>query len=129
MFEQKIDRMVINVKNSITDAGGSALDVLEKSPGVTVNRQNNSIAINGKNGVVVMINGRLTYMPMDALFQLLAGTNADNIEKIELITTPPAKYDAEGNAGYINIVLIPFCIIFCGRSCYQLNLFDVIGIS
>src|SRR5665213_1543253 len=106
MFEQKIDRMVINVKNSITDAGGSALDVLEKSPGVTVNRQNNSIAINGKNGVVVMINGRLTYMPMDALFQLLAGTNADNIEKIELITTPPAKYDAEGNAGYINIVLI-----------------------
>ncbi|HEY8690455.1 MAG TPA: hypothetical protein VIM07_14565 [Chitinophagaceae bacterium] len=55
MFEQKIDRMVINVKNSITDAGGTALDVLEKSPGVTMNRQNNSIAINGKNGVVVMI--------------------------------------------------------------------------
>jgi len=55
MFEQKIDRMVINVKNSITDAGGTALDVLEKSPGFTMNWQNNSIAINGKNGVVVMI--------------------------------------------------------------------------
>ena len=106
MFEQKIDRMVINVKNSITDAGGTALDVLEKSPGVTVNRQNNTIAINGKNGVVVMINGKITYMPMDALVQLLAGISAGNIEKIELITTPPAKYDAEGNAGYINIVLI-----------------------
>src|SRR4029079_8212048 len=48
MFEQKIDRMVINVKNSITNAGGSALDVLEKSPGVTVNRQDNAIALNGK---------------------------------------------------------------------------------
>jgi outer membrane receptor protein involved in Fe transport len=106
MFEQKIDRMVINVKNSITDAGGTALDVLEKSPGVTVNRQNNSIAVNGKNGVVVMINGKITYMPTEALVQMLAGISAGNIEKIELITTPPAKYDAEGNAGYINIVLI-----------------------
>ena len=106
MFEQKIDRMVINVKNSITDAGGTALDVLEKSPGVTVNRQNNLIAINGKNGVVVMINGKITYMPMQALVQMLAGMSAGNIDKIELITTPPAKYDAEGNAGYINIVLL-----------------------
>src|SRR5205085_3520376 len=106
MFEQKIDRMVINVKNSITNAGGTALDVLEKSPGVTVNKQNNTIAVNGKNGVVVMINGKITYMPMEALVQLLAGISAGNIDKIELITTPPAKYDAEGNAGYINIVLI-----------------------
>lgn len=106
MFEQKIDRMVINVKNSISDAGGTALDVLSKSPGVTVNLQDNTITINGKNGVVVMINGKITYMPMDALVQLLAGISASNIDKIELITTPPAKYDAEGNAGYINIVLI-----------------------
>jgi len=106
MFEQKVDRMVINVKNSITDAGGTALEVLAKSPGVTVNLQNNTIAINGKNGVVVMINGKISYMPMDAMVQLLSGISASNIEKIELITTPPAKYDAEGNAGYINIVLI-----------------------
>ena len=106
MFEQLIDRMVINVKSSITIAGGTALDVLEKSPGITLNRQNNSIAINGKNGVVVMINGKINYMPMDALVQLLDGISAGNIEKIELITTPPAKYDANGNAGYINIVLI-----------------------
>lgn len=106
MFEQKIDRIIINVKNSITDAGGTALDVLSKSPGVTVNLQDNTIAINGKNGVVVMINGKITYMPMDAIVQLLAGISASNIDKIELITTPPAKYDAEGNAGYINIVLV-----------------------
>ena len=106
IFEQRIDRIIINVKNSITASGGSSLDVLEKSPGVTVNRQNNSISINGENGVTVMINGKITYMPMDALMQLLSGTSADNIEKIELITTPPAKYDAAGNAGFINIVFI-----------------------
>ncbi|MDB5119352.1 MAG: hypothetical protein JWN56_570 [Sphingobacteriales bacterium] len=105
LFEQKIDRMVINVKSSITNAGGSALDVLEKSPGVLVNKQANSLSINGKNGVVVMINGKISYMPMDALVQMLAGISAGNIDKIELITTPPAKYDAGGNAGYINIVL------------------------
>lgn len=106
LFEQKIDRMVINVKNSITDAGGTALDVLEKSPGVTVNRQNNSIAVNGKSGVTVMINGKISYMPADALVQLLGATSADNIDKLELITSPPSKYDAEGNGGYINIVFI-----------------------
>ena len=106
MFEQKIDRMVVNVKNSITSAGGTALEVLEKSPGVVVNRQSNSIGLNGKDGVVVMINGRVSRMPSDALVQMLAGMNASNIEKIELITTPPANFDAEGNAGYINIILI-----------------------
>ena len=106
MFEQKIDRTVINVRNSITSAGGTALEVLEKSPGVSINRQNNSIALNGKNGVGVMLNGKMTYMPSDALVQLLSGISAGNIEKIELITTPPSKYDAGGNGGYINIVLI-----------------------
>ena len=105
LFEQKIDRMVINVASSITSAGSTALDVLERSPGVTVDRQNNAIAINGKNGVVVMINGKISRMPMSALVQLLSGMSSDNIEKMEIITTPPANFDAEGNAGYINIVL------------------------
>ncbi|MGC4100763.1 outer membrane beta-barrel protein [Ferruginibacter sp.] len=106
MFEQKIDRMVINVKNSITSAGGTALEVLEKSPGVMVNRQTNAISMNGKDGVVVMINGKISRMPADAVIQMLSGMNASNIERIELITTPPANFDAEGNAGFINIVLV-----------------------
>ena len=106
MFEQKIDRMVINVKNSITSAGGTALEVLEKSPGVVVNRQSNSIGLNGKEGVVVMINGKISRMPADAVVQMLAGMNASNIDRIELITTPPANFDAEGNAGFINIILL-----------------------
>jgi hypothetical protein len=106
MFEQKIDRMVINVKNSITSAGGTVLEVLEKSPGVTVNRGSGAIALNGKDGVMVMINGKINYLPAESLVQVLNGMNAANVEKIELITTPPAKYDAAGNAGYINIVLV-----------------------
>jgi outer membrane receptor protein involved in Fe transport len=105
LFEQTIDRMVINVANNITTAGSTALDVLERSPGVMVDRQNNSLAINGKDGVVVMINGKINHMPIQGLVRMLAGMPSDNIEKIELITTPPANLDAEGNAGYINIVL------------------------
>lgn len=106
LLEQKIDRLVVNVKNSITAAGSTALDVLERSPGVIVNRQANSISMSGKEGVMVMINGKINYMPVAALVQMLAGMNAGTIDRIELITTPPSSLDAQGNAGYINIVLL-----------------------
>ncbi len=104
-LEQRIDRMVVNVANSITSAGTNALEILQRSPGVLVNRQNNLISIAGKNGVVVMINGRINYMPPEAVVQMLESMSSDNIDHIEIITTPPAGFDAEGNAGYINIVL------------------------
>lgn len=104
LIEQKIDRTIIHVKSSITSAGITALDVLERSPGVVVNRQNGLISMAGKEGVVVMINGKASYMPAAAVVQMLAGMTASNIDKVELITTPPANYDAEGNAGFINIV-------------------------
>ncbi len=106
LFEQKIDRMIVNVKNSITSAGSTALDILERSPGVIVNRQSNDIAMNGKAGVVIMINGKINRLPLEAVMQMLAGMSSGNIERIELITTPPANFDAEGNAGFINIVMI-----------------------
>ncbi len=106
-IEQKIDRIVLNVKNSITSAGGSVLDVLQKSPGVVVNRQSATINMSGKSGVQVMINGRLSYVPAEALISMLEGINSNNVEKIELITTPSSKFDAGGNAGYINIVMAP----------------------
>jgi len=105
MFQQKVDRMVINVESSILSSGSTALEVLERSPGVTVNRQSNSISLVGKNGVTVMINGKISYLPQESVVQLLEGMSSDNIETIELITTPPANLDAEGNAGYINIVM------------------------
>lgn len=105
IYEMKIDRMVVNVENSITSSGNTALEVLEKSPGVIVDRQNNSISISGKGGVMVMIDGKQNRMPVEAAVQMLGSMNADNVKRIEIITTPPAKYDAEGDAGIINIVL------------------------
>jgi len=105
LFTQKVDRLVINVESSIVSAGGTALEILERSPGVTVNRQNSAISVVGKDGVVVMINGKVSYVPSSSLVQFLEGMSADNIKSIELITTPPANFDAEGNAGFINIVL------------------------
>lgn len=105
LIERKIDRLVVNVANKVNTAGSSALEILERSPGVVVNRQGNSIAMLGKEGVNVMVNGKLQYMPPDALFGYLQGLDADNIQSLELITTPPANLDAQGNAGYINLVL------------------------
>jgi len=105
LYEMKIDRMVVNVENSITSSGSTALEVLEKSPGINVDRQNNAISMNGKGGVMVMINGKQNRMPMEAAVEMLKTMSSDNIKKIELITTPPSKYDADGDAGIINIVL------------------------
>jgi hypothetical protein len=105
VYELQIDRMVVNVENSITSTGNTALEVLEKSPGIIVDRQNNSISMGGKSGVMVMINGKQNRMPIEAAVQMLSSMSSDNIKKIELITTPPSKYDAEGDAGIINIVM------------------------
>ncbi len=105
LFEQKTDRLVVNVASSITATGSSALDVLMRSPGIMVDQQNNTISMSGKEGVMIMLNGKISRIPMAAVVQMLAGMNAGNIERIELITTPPANLDAEGNAGYINIVM------------------------
>ena len=105
MFEQKIDRTVMNVQSSITASSGSALDILEKAPGVTIDRANNALSMGGKQGVRIMINGKMSRMPLPAVVQMLDGINAENVGSVELITTPPAKYEAEGNAGIINIVL------------------------
>jgi hypothetical protein len=104
-LEQKIDRTVVNVANSITNAGGTALQVLQRSPGVQVNVLQKNIALSGKQGVVVTINGKVTRLPIEAVVDMLAGMSADNIDRIELIHTPPANFEAEGNAGIINIVL------------------------
>jgi len=105
LYEQKIDRLVINVAAAITYAGISALDVLERSPGVMVSRMTHSISVNGKSGVIIMINGKRNYMDMAAVIEMLAGMPSGSVEKIEIITTPPANFDADGTAGIINIVL------------------------
>lgn len=105
LFQQQAGGMVVNVESSILTKGSSALEVLERSPGVIIDRQNNGISLNGKNGIMVMLNGKLLRMSIDQVVGMLNGMSADNIEKIELLTTPPARYDAQGSAGLINIVL------------------------
>ena len=103
-IEMKADKIVVNVENSAVNAGNSALEILEKSPGVTVDKDNN-ISLRGKQGVLVMINGKNQYMSGDELSGLLESMPAENIQNIEIITNPSAKYDAEGNSGIINIRL------------------------
>ena len=103
LIEQQADRTVINVENSIVDAGGNAWDIIQKSPGVTVDN-NDQLSISGKQGTIVMLNGKRTFLSAEDLAAYLRGLNSKSIEKIEIITNPSAKYEASGNAGIINIV-------------------------
>lgn len=105
LYQQKAEGMVVNVENSVLAKGSSVLEVLARSPGVVIDQHNNNISLNGKSGVMVMINGKMMRMSMEQLLNLLSSMSADEIASIELLTTPGAKYEAEGNAGIINIVL------------------------
>ncbi|MEX6686990.1 TonB-dependent receptor [Danxiaibacter flavus] len=102
LIEQKIDRTVVNVDASPTNVGLSALEVLEKSPGITVDKDGN-ISLKGKQGVLVLVDGKPTYLSAQDLANLLKNMPSVNLDQIEIMTNPPAKYDASGNAGVINI--------------------------
>lgn len=95
-------KVLVNVDASVTNTGTSVLDVLEKSPGVTVDR-NGGISLQSKTGVLVLIDGKQTFLSGTELSNLLSGMSSAQVEQIELITNPSAKYDASGNAGIINI--------------------------
>lgn len=102
-FIQRLnDRLVVNVENSIVSAGSSAMDVLERSPGVTVD-QNDVFGLRGRQGVIIMIDGKPSPMSGADLANYLRGLPANAIERIEIITNPSAKYDAAGNSGIIDI--------------------------
>jgi outer membrane receptor protein involved in Fe transport len=105
LIQQNAYGTIVNVESSILTKGSSVLQIIERSPGVIIDRRNNDIAMNGKSGVVVMLNGKLMRMSAAQLLTMLDGMSADDITTIELLTTPPAGYDAEGSAGLINIVL------------------------
>lgn len=102
LIEQKMDRTIVNVEASSTNAGATALEVLEKSPGISVDKDGN-ISLKGKEGVMVYLDGRPTYLSGSDLAELLKNMNANQLESIEIMTNPPAKYDAAGNSGVINI--------------------------
>nr|WP_067056625.1 outer membrane beta-barrel family protein [Mucilaginibacter sp. L294] len=104
LIERKLDRTVMNVENSVLAAGNNALEILERAPGVTIDKDDN-ISLKGKQGVTVMINDKLTYMSAAQLSNYLRSTDGSTIQSIEVITNPSAKYDASGNSGIINIKL------------------------
>lgn len=104
-YQQELDKTIINVQSSALTKGSTVLEVLERSPGIMIDRQSNDIVLNGKKGVGVLINGKFMRLSPAEIANMLSGMNANNIEKIEILTSPPVKYDAEGVGGLINIVV------------------------
>jgi iron complex outermembrane recepter protein len=104
MVEVKADKMVLNVEGTINAVGNDALELLRKSPGVTLDKDDN-ISLSGKNGVQVYIDGKPSPLSGADLTAFLKSLQSSQIEAIEIITNPSAKYDAAGNAGIINIRL------------------------
>ncbi|HLX93485.1 MAG TPA: outer membrane beta-barrel protein, partial [Puia sp.] len=101
-IQQSRGKTIINVEALPTNVGSTVLEVLEKSPGVTVD-QNGNISLKGKSPVLVMIDDKPTYLSPSDLNNLLSSMNSAQVDQIELMPNPPAKYDASGNAGIINI--------------------------
>ncbi len=102
-FIQRLsDRLVVNVENSIVSAGSTAMDVLERSPGVSID-QNDVIGLRGRQGVIIMIDGKPSPLTGGDLANYLRGLPSNAIERIDLITNPSARYDASGNSGIIDI--------------------------
>ncbi len=102
-IEVKAGKTVVNVDASPTNAGLNVLEILEKSPGVSVDADGN-VSLKGKSGVLILVDGKQTYLSGQQLAALLKSIQSTNLNQIELMTTPPAKYDAAGNAGIINII-------------------------
>jgi outer membrane receptor protein involved in Fe transport len=104
LVERQVDKTVLNIENSILATGNTALEILKKAPGVSVDKDGN-ISLRGKKGVNIMIDGKLTYLSSEEVASLLNATEGNAITSIELITNPSSKYDASGNSGIINIKL------------------------
>jgi hypothetical protein len=102
VIEKKIDRLVFNVENMISAQGSNAADLLARTPLVQVN--GNSISIIGKGSVSILLNDKLFYLSGEELLSFLRSIPAENIVRIEVITSPPAKYDAAAGGALINIV-------------------------
>lgn len=103
IFERKVDRLVYNVENSVASQGVDGVEALSKTPMLRV--KDDAISIAGKSNVAVLVNDRPLNLSGQDLTNYLKNLRSDDIQKIEVITTPPAKYAAEGSSGLINIVL------------------------
>lgn len=96
--------VTMEVEGTTIAAGNNAYEMLVRAPGVSAD-QNGNFQLNGRSGVSVMLDGRLTYMSGEDLKNLLESMSAENIKSIEVMNNPPSKYDAEGSAGMLNINL------------------------
>ena len=104
MIEVRADKTILNVEGTINSVGNDALELLRKSPGVTIDKDDN-VSLSGKNGVQIYIDGKPSPLSGADLTAFLKNLQSSQIETIEIITNPSAKYDAAGNAGIINIRL------------------------
>ena len=101
-IERKIDKTILNVDALISNSGSTAMEVLEKAPGVSVDKDGN-ISLKGKQGVIIMMDGKPSYLSGTELANLLKTMPSTSLEQIEIMTNPSAKYDASGNSGIINL--------------------------
>ena len=104
LIEKKLDKTIVNVENSAMAAGNTTMEVLERSPGVIVDKDGN-ISLRGKSGAKVMIDGKISYLTGTDLANYLRNLPADQISTLEIMTNPSSRYDAAGTGGIINIRL------------------------
>ncbi|AMR32556.1 hypothetical protein A0256_14550 [Mucilaginibacter sp. PAMC 26640] len=103
VLERKVDRWIFNLNNTIMANGSSLFEALQVAPFLKVS--DNGVSMVGKGGMGVMVNDKIIYLSGTDLTNYLKTLRSEGVEKIEIITNPPAKYEAQGNAGLINIVL------------------------
>lgn len=104
VFQRKADRLIYDVASSPIAKGNTAFNLLKETP-MVMSTDDKTLKITGKNNAVIFINGRKSNMNADALVEFLKNTPAENIQKIEVITTPGSEYQVESSEGIINIVL------------------------
>ncbi len=104
ILEVKADRTVFNVEGTINSTGSDGINLLRKAPGVLIDN-NNNIQVLGRSGVLVYVDGKRLPLSGVELSSYLENLQAEQIDKIDIITNPGAKYEAEGNAGIIDIIL------------------------